>query len=81
MALRDSVWNDMCVADMPIIHWVSRSGAGCGAPDGSFVSPYAHTVTCPRCIVALKLDLLERRLEAHRQSAAFARVRPVRPVK
>ena len=77
-------WDPRCVRrirESPVIHWMNKEGAECGAPAGSFVSPYPHTVTCRECLVALKIDLLERRLELYRQSTAFARVRTVRVAK
>jgi len=55
----------------PIIHWMNADRAACGAPPGAFVSPYPHVVTCPECLVALKVDLLERRLAAYRASVLF----------
>ncbi len=55
---------------------MNQEGADCGAPAGSFVSPYAHAVTCRVCIAKLKVDILERRLEQYRQAVAIARCRP-----
>lgn len=66
------------ISSNPVVHWLNKDGAECGAPAGAFVSPYPHAVSCRECLVAIKLDLLERRLESYRQSVAFARIRPVR---
>ena len=59
-----------------VIHWMNKGGADCGAPAGSFVSPYQHVVTCQKCIAALKIDILQRRLERYRSSVALTRHRP-----
>jgi hypothetical protein len=53
-----------------VIHWKDgdASANACGAPAEAFGTTYPHTVTCQRCIAALKKDLGERRLAAHRMS-------------
>jgi hypothetical protein len=61
------------------IHWTKGETAVCGAPAGMTVSPFPRFVTCRRCIVALKLQLLERRLAEHRLSVAFQGTRRRKP--
>jgi hypothetical protein len=51
-----------------IVHWKNGGGAVCGAAASAVVSFYPHAVTCPECVIALKVDVLRRRLVAHRQS-------------
>jgi hypothetical protein len=63
------------VSKASVIHWLNRAGADCGAPVGAIVSAYAYAVTCPDCILALKLDLLRRRLATHRASVALGGLR------
>jgi hypothetical protein len=59
----------------PVIHWMNGGGADCGAPTGAFVSPYPHAVTCKQCLVAMKLDVLRRRLAVHRLAVRHERRR------
>jgi hypothetical protein len=56
------------------IHWLHGNGAACGAPAGASVCPYPDTVTCRECVIVLKMDVLKRRLEAHRFATAVGRV-------
>jgi hypothetical protein len=56
------------VPGRPVVHWMNADAAACGAPPGSFLSPYPHAVTCRECVVSLKVDVLERRLAAFRHS-------------
>ncbi len=59
------------VSGRTIIHWMNAGGAACGAPQGAFVSPYPHAVNCEQCVISLKIDVLHRRLAAHRASVQF----------
>jgi hypothetical protein len=63
------------VFEASVIHWMNGGGADCGAPVGASVSAYPFAVTCPECILALKLDLLRRRLATHRASVALGGLR------
>ena len=62
------IWDDSTMNRGPAIHWMNAGGAACGAPAGSFLSPYPHAVTCRECVISLKVDLLQRRLDAYRHS-------------
>jgi hypothetical protein len=61
------------------IHWLNGKGPACGAPVEANACPYQLAVTCRECIVILKVDVLKRRLEAHRFSVALGRVRGANP--
>ncbi len=77
-------WNSGLVRMVPanpVIHWVNKEGAECGAPAGVIVSPYAHAVTCRECVIKLRIDTLERPLQAHRHAVALGRIRPIRPAR
>ncbi len=55
----------------PIIHWQNGTDAVCGAPAGSHTTEYQHVVTCRTCLAEIQIDILRRRLQAHRASVAL----------
>lgn len=58
------------------VHRFTKSGALCGAPQGARWSFSAEAVTCRECLIAMRLEVLERRLELYRRSVALARAKP-----
>jgi hypothetical protein len=58
------------------VHWFTKKGALCGAPQGAQWSFSAKAVTCRECLIAMRLQVLERRLELYRRSIALSRANP-----
>jgi hypothetical protein len=74
MALLRRVDDRLMVVGGLRVHWTNDgTRADCGAPPSERASTYEHLVTCPECLIALRLDTLERRREAHRVAVARAR--------
>lgn len=76
MAARHERLKSRSVQDRGRIHWFTKNGALCGAPQGGQWSFSARAVTCRECLIAMRLEVLERRLELYRRSVALARANP-----
>ncbi len=68
--------NSRTVPDRGRVHWFTKNGALCGAPQGAQWSFSAKAVTCRECLIAMRLEVLERRLELYRRSVALSRANP-----
>lgn len=61
--------------DRERVHWFTETGAPCGATDAGPWTFAQTAVTCPECLLAMKVATLERRLELYRRSMALTRGR------
>jgi hypothetical protein len=59
------------MAHGPVVHWLNNGVAGCGASMEPFASRIPIRVTCPKCIIVLEVDALQRRLAAHSRSVVI----------